>query len=472
MAAKTRMFFNILNPDPEVIQLAEDTRPSWALVMDNTAAALEIADFGIETIDRRWSPKEGSQWKTDDPVQYARSLMDGHKVLWKYILNEPFAKGNESAFLDWVLKAADTLIQGGYRVVLPNFAVGVYEVGEVGSGVYDRLLRFLDEYRDVAVLGLHEYAQGTLFHWGAGGLGHEEVYSGQRSLNPNPPQDYDEGNYYLFRSFAFLKRSQELGLQPPRIVLTEFGWDRMSDPGAQAHIKFIEQRTGHFQGPYKLGRYWEYVFPERSFAQCMQLQLQWALDQYPDNYEGLLLFAWAHPGNDWHTRGYGYATDPEIATMLKGLKDGALVKDWPFPPQAAFQTVYVQGDAPYAIVRASPTTAAGAVGTISTEVSAVSMAPEYAEKMPDGTWYPVIVAGTGGWVRGDVFVFADAPKDEPSVTPTPMSGGEGEATPQGAPSQRVVIELAHANKVQLAEVVNLMRGIAELGGVDFNILQD
>ncbi len=470
MAAKTRMFFNILNADPDVIQLAKDTRPSWALVMDNTDAALEIADFGIETIDRRWSPKEGSQWKTDDPVHYARSLMDGHKTLWKYILNEPFAKGNEPTFLDWVLQAADTLIQGGYKVVLPNFAVGVYEVSEVRNGVYDRLLHFLDEHRDVAVLGLHEYAQGTLFHWGAGGLGREDVYRGA-PLNPNPPHDYDEGNYYLFRSFAFVKRAQELGLQPPRIVLTEFGWDRMSDPGAQVHIQFIEQFTGHFQGPHKLGRYWEYVFPERSFEQAMQLQLQWALDQYPPNYEGLLLFAWAHPGNDWHTRGYGYATDPNMANVLKGLKDGALVKNWPFPPKAAFQTVYVKGDEPYAIVRASPMTGTDVVGTISAEVSAVSMAPEYAEQMPDGIWYPVIVAGAGGWVRGDVFVFADAPKDEPPVTPTPMSGGEVETPPQGKTVRRVVIELTHENKVQLAEVLNLMRGIAELGGVDFTILE-
>ncbi len=374
--------------------------------MDSPIEAHAIAsELGINVIDRRWSPAEGRQWDSKHPsylppATYASLLMDEDRLTWKYVLNEPSPTGREGEFTAWVVSVASILNSNGYKCVVGNFAVGAYPVEAVMAGKYDELIRYCHTYRDKCVLGIHEYAQGTLYHFGAQGA----TQLGRFENRPYHFSDDPTNNWFLFRCKAFGDRAEQLGLKSPRIIITEFGHDRMGDGGSELHRQVITQFCGEdWQGTYSLAPYWDWFFYGQPFEKSLSQQLQWALDEYArlPYVEGLLLFTWKAWGTDWYNKGYKFSTDSQILPILQGLQDkrvenGAV--DMPYNVTGAV----VKGAAPYTNVRAEPTTASQVLWQL-------PPAPTYAVVLDsvqanDGIWvkYCFITPHIIGWVRDDV----------------------------------------------------------------------
>jgi hypothetical protein len=123
----------------------------------------------------------------------------GRDNMTLYALNEPLASeeisdGEMQRLVDWCCQVIELAVQRGISVTLPNFGMGQPALKDnQWDERLDPLLRMLSKYRANIFVGLHEYGIEEPFHWG--------------------------------RLMFMLARCKALGIDPPRVIITEFGVD-------------------------------------------------------------------------------------------------------------------------------------------------------------------------------------------------------------------------------------------------------
>lgn len=122
-----------------------------------------------------------------------------------YALNEPLASEKTSAadieeLILWCVMTIKEAVRRGISLTIGNFGMGQPALNTNGTewdARFDPILKLCSQYRDTIFLGLHEYGPEEPFQWG--------------------------------RINFMLARCRTLGIEPPRVILSEFGVDATTD---------------------------------------------------------------------------------------------------------------------------------------------------------------------------------------------------------------------------------------------------
>lgn len=175
------------------------SRPGAVVVMDDAAFAQQVKrDVPAAVVIHRTYHPDDHRWHE---VTTPRAWLDAHQATGGngviiQCLNEPSGYTNLTALVTWCVDVMKQAHDRGIALCLPNFAVGHPDTALVANGALDGLLRALAAYPEM-VCGLHEY------------------WRNDPTAEP----------YLIGRFRAILDRARVIGVDAPRIVLTEYGRD-------------------------------------------------------------------------------------------------------------------------------------------------------------------------------------------------------------------------------------------------------
>ena len=258
---------------------------------------------------------------TDVPVDTLLSRWEGRASLapdvYHYFPNEPIP--NDACPLPELLELLVALMRAcrvrGVKACIGNFPTArVLHNSDVQQGIWDDFIREASAFtaNGQGYIGFHDYTFGVL-PWGCAGrkpqqlidqperVGNPDNWPTQAEIFANPG-----GNYHLLRWAPLVVRAGELGLPMFRILVTEFGWDRMPNLIDEKVIPWFDREVAETRGPLsqnrKLSPLWFGVL--KTPLENALAQLQWAENTYPDYVDGLHLFTWS--GSDgWQDFNYG-----------------------------------------------------------------------------------------------------------------------------------------------------------------------
>jgi hypothetical protein len=289
--------------------------PSTVLIMNNLGYAVELYNLlhgpcGTLVISRSWSALEGDEWVQRSAQDFVNQWRrEGHPEIIRYSTNEPSFGGTHSTteFVNAEVQLMRAAREAGFTVAMGNFSVGYVQQYSIISGAFDPYLRALNQYGHY--LAVHEYSVAVL-PFGVGQWSVEALLDRQRvqpELWPQAsvlPTRLVNGQlppyWYLRRADWFLLRADQLGIQRPRILVTEYGWDNL--PNIKAYIEPLRQQFGldrymrDMRGVNTYQSLWRWYWPQWSFADAACKQLRWTEAIYPAEYIGFNLFTWSmHP---------------------------------------------------------------------------------------------------------------------------------------------------------------------------------
>lgn len=286
--------------------------PTTVLVMNSLAFAVELyqdlnPSCGTIVIHRTHSTWEGDEWYMRSPASFVqRWKQEGHPEIVRYSSNEP-SFGGLRPIQDFV--AADVELmrlarENGFTCACGNFSVGYIQPGFITSGAMDAYIRAINDYDHY--LAVHEYSTVSLA-FGVGQWPVEWLQDRNRVQPANWPLARDlptrlingelPGYWYLRRADWFLIRADQLGIERPRILVTEWGFDNL--PNIKPYIEPLRQRFGidkYFDDMRGVNTYadvWRDYYPYWTFAQALCEQLIWGDSIYPREYIGFNLFTWS-----------------------------------------------------------------------------------------------------------------------------------------------------------------------------------
>ena len=200
----------------------------------------------------------------------------------------------------------------------------------IDNGEWDDLLTVASQWSNGGhgVLGGHDYTTGAL-PWGCAGEDAFDMTKG--ALPPGGWPDWDDvwaagrSNYHMFRWIPLARRCYKLCIAYPRMVLTEFGWDRMEDlegPGGvlEALDGFRGGKPDPGDGIISQRSLFKRWWPQWSDVEAAVAQLQWAEDTYPPHVVGMCLFCREPRRRTWVN--YNLEKWPELLAALPGIKGG------------------------------------------------------------------------------------------------------------------------------------------------------
>lgn len=295
---------------------------SSALVMDNLILADEIYTALAAcdnspplVVHRSYDFDEGSEWANEpDSENISQWNREGYKHLVRYCTNEPSYGGNQSLeqFVDYHVRLMAAARANGITLACGNFAVGTIRWEDIAAGRYDPFLRAINDYDHY--LGCHEYTQ-TVLAFGVSQWPREWLLNRELVQPANWPSasqvplamafdpiertlNYPK-YYHLRRCDWFLLRADQIGIQRPQIILTEFGWDSLSD--IKPTIETLRWQYGlpqymfDLRGVNTYARLWAWYWPQWTFGRAACEQIKWAESIYPKEYIAFYLFFWTSP---------------------------------------------------------------------------------------------------------------------------------------------------------------------------------
>lgn len=306
--------------------------PSVVLFLDGLGAAREYAALLKDTIviHRNYGVTNGD----DDvhlkvtPARWMKlRAKEAEAGVWLYTTNEP---AFDQKTIQWHVELMELAVKQNVRLVVGNWGVG--NPGPDDWPAAKRMLELLDEHRDLFILGLHEYACGIITSGLYGGYPNNagvdpyKPYETQIGQNLIPVDKWpsDIGILDQPRSittwhcgrFRFLVRAcEKMGIQPPRIILTEHGMDDVSDIKGWANTLLRTPGYDSIRGWKSLRTQWQLWMPQWSPDWAYFEQLKWADEViYKDSVvEGQCVFSWGHSSDLWEQFDVSEANDFQTA---------------------------------------------------------------------------------------------------------------------------------------------------------------
>ena len=425
----------------ELLRFLMDTRPAWVLIMDNLELAKDVQSLlpGTNVIYRNW----GADGDDNDALQYSpeawvneRKAMAGNSGLWMYTTNEP---AFDAHTIDWHVRVLELAQKAGLKVVVGNWAVGNPKDVDNAWGMADKLLRLLDAYRDTAVMGLHEYACGVITSGLIGGTPEDRGL-----IMPDTwPEDAKKLTKWHCGRFEFLvKYCEKVGIKPPRIVISEHGFDDLADMKAWTETL---QKTpvegnpgGNIRGWRTLATQWQDWFKEPA-EEAYFRQLRWADEHIYQGtvVEGQLIYCWGHSSDTWiqfdvaeaktlHNRLVDYAgndtppPDPLPANGEGEEETPPPTEQYPAAPGVddprwSYRLAKPAG-AFRVFLRENPTENSKSLG----QVGAADIVAVIGDlSLNYGEWRPVRFKEAVGWMHTAYVRFVMGEEDVPPITPPP-----------------------------------------------------
>ena len=312
-------------------------QPPAVLIMDAAGFARDVKAALPNTIviHRSWGAKGDDdihkQLNPQQWVEQKRKEVDGSD-LWCYTSNEPEFSDE---LLNWHVEVMQLAAKEGLKLVVGNWSVGKPNDVDNDWKRARRMLELLDQHHDTMILGLHEYACGVISSGFIGGTPEERGLIMPESW----PQDVSKiGAMWHCGRFNFVVRyCQNEGIRPPRIIITEHGFDDVSDIKTWTE-KLAKTATfgnpgGNIRGWKTLETQWNTWFSSRGWSpqRAYFEQLKYA-DQklYQGSVvEAQLIFSWGHSNDIWaqfdiadakelHSLMESYAQEGKVATPGTG----------------------------------------------------------------------------------------------------------------------------------------------------------
>lgn len=319
------------------------TRPAWMLVMDGLQVAKDIKAAVPEcsVIHRAWPDEEIYNTKSPEQWVTEKKLEVGSADVWCYTVNE---MGFGDKLLNWFTAVIECAAKIGLKVVVGNFSVGTPTPEEWQKPAAVALLKALDKHRDIAVLAFHEYGLAVCTSGFIGGYpdnaGVVPGQSGGRNLVPvenwPPPEDARTLTKFHMGRFQFmLAFCKGAGIKPPRMVITEWGFDDVSDIKAWAQtLPKTAPYTG-IRGWKSCVETWKRWYGARDWnaEQTMFYQLAWAdkaiYQETP--VEGQMIFSWGHSSDMWDQFDISQALEFQVFLEAYAVAQPTPAPD-PIPP--------------------------------------------------------------------------------------------------------------------------------------------
>ena len=281
----------------------ERLQPKAILIMDDLGLAQSIkAKLPATTvIHRNWGVTQA-----DDDVFAKVSPqrwidLRGQETDGKIALHTSCEPGWGQDVIDWHVKLMELCAPRGIPLVIGNWAVGTPQPDQWHMA--RPMLELLDQHRDLFVLGLHEYACGVITSGLIGGAPDDPRHPNYIPVENWPGDVRGTTMFHCGRFNFLLQYCQSIGLKPPRIIMTEHGFDDVSDIKPWAS-------TLRLRGPYLNIRGWKTVVDQWtdwyggrgwSAERAMFEQLAWAdrTIYQPSPVEAQCLFCWGHTDKVW-----------------------------------------------------------------------------------------------------------------------------------------------------------------------------
>lgn len=336
--ARSRISYNIHGqnvPDsPRLLAHLQRVQPTSVLVLDALGLAKEIKAMLPDTIviHRNYGVTGGDDdvWGRVSPEKWLElRASESEGGIYLYTTNEP---GWGADVLNWNTRLMELAAPRGVRLVVGNWAVGTPLPEQWPMA--RRLLELCNQYRDLFILGLHEYGCGVLTSGLVGGAPDDSRHTNYIPVNNWPSEAGSLTRFHCGRFKFLLDYCHSINLPPPRIILTEHGMDDVSD------IKFWSEKL-RVRQPYLNVRGWKTLqdqwsdwygamgwSPQRAYFE----QLAWADRAVYRNspVEAQLVYCWGHSSQMWEQ--FDVAEAHELHSLLETYAQQGVPEPVPTPP--------------------------------------------------------------------------------------------------------------------------------------------
>lgn len=311
-------------------------RPTWVLCMDGLQVCRDIKAMLPEcnVIHRAWPDEEF--WKSTSPADWVAAKREeiGDADVWCYTVNEQAMPDN---LCNWMTQAIEFAAAQHLKIVVGNPSVGTPAPEQWRSDAALRMLRALDKYRANAVLGLHEYCLLTPTSGVIGGYPDAAgVPGGQKggmnlvpAANWPSPENMKTFTCFHMSRFKFMTDACKANKIPlPRVVITEWGFDDVSDIKAWAQQQPMTPPYTSIRGWKSLPNAWKKFYPQWTAQETMFHALSWAdRAMYQGTcVEGQLIFSWGASSDKWDQ------FDTSQSREFQNLLEIAAASPVPVPP--------------------------------------------------------------------------------------------------------------------------------------------
>jgi hypothetical protein len=311
----SRISYNIhaqaLRNHDRLIAHLKTIQPTAVLVMDGLGLAKEIkAAVPNTTVIHREYPDDDIHTRVSPEDWLKNRQDDAQGGIYQYTTNEA---GFGQNLIDWHVRLMELAAPRRVPLVIGNMSVGTPQAADWKSA--RKMIELLDKHRDLFVLGLHEYACGVVTSGYIGG------YPDNAGVEPKPENKGKGRNlipsanwpareeaqkltmFHMGRFKFLLQACQDMGIKPPRIILTEHGFDDVSDIKPWAATLVQTPPYQHPRGWKSLLNQWSNWYSGQGWSPQRAMFEQLA---YADHtiYQGTpveaqLIFCWGHTSDRW-----------------------------------------------------------------------------------------------------------------------------------------------------------------------------
>lgn len=283
--------YNVLSvPDrARLYDHARKLQPSAMLFyshMGGTAQEFAASFPNTAVILRSWP--DGTDVLMEAPDKWLDRVSKGvPENIYLYTCNEV---GWSPALLNWHIQVMKLAIQRKRRLCILNMGVG--QPGPDSWKDAKELVTLASQHRELFILGLHEYAGGVIT---SGLIGGDPKFI-QPETWPIPSQAKALTRWHCGRLKFLVDQCREWGIQTPRVVITEAGFDFTGDIGTWLNKLRFTPPNKSINGWKTLVDQWRDWWPMWSAEEAYAKQLLWAQDALWADAEGVLLFGWGDSG--------------------------------------------------------------------------------------------------------------------------------------------------------------------------------
>jgi hypothetical protein len=284
-------------------------QPTAVLVMDGLGLAREIKGLLPDTlVINRIYPDDDIHHRVSPEDWLNKRASEAEGGIFQYTTNEA---GFGQELIDWHVRLMELAAPRGIPLVIGNMSVGTPQPEEWPNA--RRMLELLDQHRDLFILGLHEYACAVVTSGFLGGYPDNAGVppnSGQAGRNliarhtwPGREEAHSMTMFHCGRFKFLLQHCQSAGIRPPRIILTEHGFDDVSDikpwtetlarTGSYHNIRGWKSAHNQWRAWYEA----EGWSPERAMFEQLAYADRTIYQGTP--VESQLIFCWGHSSDMW-----------------------------------------------------------------------------------------------------------------------------------------------------------------------------
>jgi hypothetical protein len=353
-------------------------------------------------------------WLKETPTQWLdkRQHLAANGV-YLYTSNEP---GLSDELVKWHVELMELCVNRNVHLVVLNFSVGYPSPEQLFR--CKRIFELAALYRNLFVIGLHEYAGGVITSGLIGGTPDQVIDKVKPNFIPVENWPMNASNitrFHMGRYKFVLDYCSKNNIPKPRIIITEWGFDFLGDIGNWLNNLVKTHPYVSINGWRTLVNQWLRWFPQWEDAQdALYFQAKWAETVLYTDVEALLFFAWSDDDN-WP------AFDLSKAFGLHKRLESTSAPTNPPPPPDPVPEVYPDPRDPRwlkGIVRSNAAVHVRASRSITSSVVGAVRDGQpvlYIDDDEFGDWYPIKSAsGTSifGYSRRDVIGFDPPPTSE------------------------------------------------------------